>query len=64
MTDFKHRERAAQEPHVRTLERQMLDTLLRIEEKLDARFNNPADKEPAAPSLLPAPKPKSKRLLG
>jgi hypothetical protein len=61
MTDFKDRERAAQEPHVRTLERQMLDTLLRIEELLTAIADNT---RPSGTSTIAAAKTKGKRLLG
>jgi hypothetical protein len=37
---FIKRDRVHEEPHVRTIERQMLDALLRIEELLKGRFGH------------------------
>jgi hypothetical protein len=64
MTDLSKRERAHIEAHERSLERQILDALLRIEEILDRAFPNPNVKPIASEQVNAKPSGLTKVLGG
>jgi hypothetical protein len=64
MTDLKNRERIQVEAHLRSLDQQILDALLRIEEILDRAFPDPRVQAVAAPADGVNTKPGGMTIMG